>query len=75
MESEKQNIDQTKALNTLVQYIVRANSKGCYTLEQAELINKAIKVFTGTTPPSQNENSNKLDTILEDTDNNDSIII
>ena len=45
-------MDQQQALNVLVQAARIAQSKGAYTLEDAELVAKAIKVFIPTQDPN-----------------------
>lgn len=48
---------QIRALNTLIGGVRLAQSKGCYSLEEAGDINNAIKVFTSPQQVSQNESS------------------
>jgi hypothetical protein len=42
-----------QALNVLIQAVRIAQGKGAYTLEDAELISKAIKVFVPPTPAGE----------------------
>lgn len=42
-----------QALNVLIQAVRIAQSKGAYTIEDAELISKAIKVFVPPTPAEE----------------------
>lgn len=46
-----QELTQSQAVNVLIQAARIAQSKGAYTLEDAELVSKAIKVFM---PSSEN---------------------
>ena len=48
-----QELTQGQAVNVLIQAARIAQSKGAFTLEDAELVSKAIKVFV---PVNQNEN-------------------
>lgn len=49
--------EQNEALNVLIEAVKYAQSKGTYTLEQAALILKAIKIFEfEVQEPSVNEN-------------------
>jgi len=61
VKSEEVNsteLNQDDALNVLVKAVRVAQSKGAYSIEDAEIISKAIKVFT--TPDVVEENNNKL---------------
>lgn len=44
-EKESQELTQGQAVNVLIQAARIAQSKGSYTLEDAELVSRAIKVF------------------------------
>ena len=47
------NLNGQQALNVLIQAVRIAQGKGAYTLEDAELISKAIKVFVPPTPAGE----------------------
>ena len=49
-QTQTQELNQTQALNVLIQAARIAQSKGAFTLEDAELVAKAIKVFV---PPTE----------------------
>ncbi len=53
-----EEMNQQQALNVLVQAARIAQSKGAYTLEDAELVAKAIKVFIPTQDPNAVINQN-----------------
>ena len=42
-----------QALNVLIQAVRIAQGKGAYTIEDAEMISRAIKVFVPPTPPEE----------------------
>jgi hypothetical protein len=44
-----------QALNVLIQAVRIAQGKGAYTLEDAEIISKAIKIFVPPTPEGEGE--------------------
>ena len=48
-----QELNQGQALNVLIQAVRIAQGKGAYTLEDAELVAKAIKVFIPPTPATE----------------------
>ena len=50
--TQNAEMNQQQALNVLVQAARIAQSKGAYTLEDAELVAKAIKVFIPTQDPN-----------------------
>ena len=47
------NLNGQQALNVLIQAVRIAQQKGAYTLEDAEMISKAIKVFVPPTPAEE----------------------
>jgi hypothetical protein len=62
---EKQlELTQSQAINILIQAARIAQSKGAFTLEDAELVSTAIKVFI---PPASNDET--ADPALNQTDN------
>lgn len=56
-----QEMNQSQAINVLIQAARIAQAKGAFTLEDAELVSKAIKVFV---PPTEEADS----VVNEDTD-------
>jgi len=46
MSIEESQITQEQALNVILQGVVRGQRSGVYTLAEAELISKAIRLFT-----------------------------
>lgn len=57
----QQQLNQAQAVNILIQAVRIAQSKGAYTLEDAELISQAIKVFI---PPETEKADSKEDPIV-----------
>jgi hypothetical protein len=55
-----------QALNVLIQAVRIAQQKGAYTLEDAEMISKAIKVFVPPTPAGE-EGTEKDPVVNEET--------
>ncbi len=53
--NETQEMNQGQAVNVLIQAARIAQQKGAFTLEDAEMVSKAIKVFI----PPVNENENE----------------
>lgn len=49
-ETQTNDLNGQQALNVLIQAVRIAQSKGAFTLEDAEIISKAIKVFVPPTP-------------------------
>jgi hypothetical protein len=45
MSQENQEMNQGQAINVLIQAARLAQNKGAFTLEDAEMVSKAIKVF------------------------------
>lgn len=66
-----QELTQAQAINVLIQAARIAQSKGAYTLEDAELVAKAIRVFVPTTQaqedvdPVINQESDVVEPIVE----------
>lgn len=50
MSQETQEMNQAQAINVLIQAARLAQQKGAFTLEDAEMVSKAIKVFV---PPTE----------------------
>jgi hypothetical protein len=59
----EQELNQSQAVNVLIQAARIAQSKGAFTLEDAELVSKAIKVFT---PASSQEDG--VDPVVNQTE-------
>ena len=55
MSQETQEMNQGQAVNVLIQAARIAQQKGAFTLEDAEMVSKAIKVFV---PPTENAEEN-----------------
>ena len=51
--AEAVQLNGQQALNVLIQAVRIAQQKGAYTLEDAEMISKAIKVFVPPTPAEE----------------------
>lgn len=51
----EQELNQSQAVNVLIQAARIAQSKGAFTLEDAELVSKAIKVFVPADTQAQGE--------------------
>tara|TARA_B100000575_G_scaffold135145_1_gene107745 strand:+ start:358 stop:606 length:249 start_codon:yes stop_codon:yes gene_type:complete len=49
-QTQPQELNQSQALNVLIQAVRIAQGKGAFTLEDAELVAKAIKVFVPQAP-------------------------
>jgi len=49
-ENQTGDLNGQQALNVLIQAVRIAQSKGAYTIEDAEIISKAIKIFVPPTP-------------------------
>ena len=65
MSQETQEMNQAQAVNVLIQAARIAQQKGAFTLEDAEMVSKAIKLFTppveetdGTDPVENTEDTN-----------------
>jgi hypothetical protein len=54
MENQ-QELTQAQAINVLIQAVRIAQAKGAYTLEDAELVSKAIKIFVPQEQPQESE--------------------
>ena len=52
-QTQPQELNQQQALNVLIQAVRIAQGKGAFTLEDAELVAKAIKVFVPPTPVAE----------------------
>tara|TARA_B100001057_G_scaffold446969_1_gene486049 strand:+ start:10017 stop:10265 length:249 start_codon:yes stop_codon:yes gene_type:complete len=52
-QTQPQELNQSQALNVLIQAVRIAQGKGAYTLEDAEMVSKAIKVFVPPTPETE----------------------
>jgi hypothetical protein len=52
-QTQPQELTQGQALNVLIQAVRIAQGKGAYTLEDAELVAKAIKVFVPPAPATE----------------------
>ena len=52
-QTQPQELNQAQALNVLIQAVRIAQGKGAYTLEDAEMVSKAIKVFVPPTPATE----------------------
>jgi len=48
-------LNQSQAVNVLIQAVRIAQAKGAFTLDDAEMVNKAIKVFVPAGDPALNE--------------------
>ena len=51
----EQELNQSQAVNVLIQAARIAQSKGAFTLEDAELVSKAIRVFVPANTQAQDE--------------------
>lgn len=51
----EQELNQSQAVNVLIQAARIAQSKGAFTLEDAELVSKAIRVFVPVNEQAQDE--------------------
>ena len=54
-ETTQQEMNQGQAVNVLIQAARIAQAKGAFTLEDAELVSKAIKVFVPPTEETETE--------------------
>ncbi len=63
-----ENLDVNQALFVLMSGCTSAQTRGAYTLEEAELIAKAIRTIKGQTPPAE-ENSSEEAESSEETSN------
>ncbi len=54
MSQENQEMNQAQAVNVLIQAARIAQGKGAYTLEDAEMVAKAIRVFVPPTEETEN---------------------
>ena len=59
-QQQQQPLTQEVAIKALIQGVMVAQSRGTYTLDEAEMLSRAIKVFTKTipktpTPPKSEE--------------------
>ena len=52
-QTQPQELNQSQALNVLIQAVRIAQQKGAYTLEDAEMVSKAIKVFVPPVPATE----------------------
>lgn len=58
-----EDLNQQQALNVLIKAAQVAQSKGAFTLDDAELVNKAIRTFI---PKEQTSELNKEDVVTEE---------
>tara|TARA_B100001167_G_C16485554_1_gene174275 strand:- start:12 stop:281 length:270 start_codon:yes stop_codon:yes gene_type:complete len=89
MSQNQEELTNENALRVLIQGCIKAQGSGCYTLDQAAIVSRAVKVFLTTSDNAENnantENnvnnvntSTKLDVITEETTDdilNDDIVI
>ena len=62
---------QEEALRILIGAIKKGQSKGIYDIDTASTLSKAVRTFVVQQPPSSTEESSKLETIVEDSEDND----
>ena len=62
-EETPQEMNQGQAVNVLIQAARIAQAKGAFTLEDAELVAKAIKVFV---PPTEEGAETETDTVVNE---------
>mgnify|MGYP003326922539 CR=1 FL=1 len=77
MSQNQEELTNENALRILIQSCIKAQGSGCYTLDQAAILSRAVKVFL-TNPDNSINTSTKLDVITEETRNdieNDDIVI
>ena len=55
-----ETLTQEQAIGVLIQAVQIAQGKGAYTLEDAEIISRAIKAFKKETEESQSENKSQI---------------
>ena len=55
-----ETLTQEQAIGVLIQAVQIAQSKGAYTLEDAEIISRAIKLFKKETEETQSENASQI---------------
>ena len=75
MTQPKEEMKKERALQILIQACVKAQSDGCYALDQAAIISKAVRKFltfdeNNVNTDSKRSPSNKLDTITEQIQDN-----
>lgn len=74
-EAIKSNIPkefgQEEALRILIGAIKKGQSKGIYDIDTASTLSKAVRTFVVQQPPASTEESSKLETIVEDSEDND----
>jgi len=63
-EETPQEMNQGQAVNVLIQAARIAQAKGAFTLEDAELVSKAIKVFVP--PTDETEGETETDSIVNE---------
>tara|TARA_Y100000389_G_scaffold180641_1_gene195641 strand:+ start:285 stop:512 length:228 start_codon:yes stop_codon:yes gene_type:complete len=63
--NETQEMNQGQAVNVLIQAARIAQQKGAFTLEDAEMVSKAIKVFVPPTEAEGNDPVENTDTPTE----------
>jgi len=62
---ENQELNQSQAVNVLIQAVRIAQSKGAFTLDDAELVSKAIKVFVPPTDAALNTDAEATMEVVE----------
>jgi len=62
---------QEEALRILIGAIKKGQSKGIYDIDTASTLSKAVRTFVVQQPPASTEESSKLETIVEDSEDND----
>jgi|TARA_Y100000389_G_scaffold197744_1_gene232924 hypothetical protein len=60
MSKETNEMNQGQAVNVLIQAARIAQGKGAFTLEDAEMVAKAIKVFVPPTTEAEGEDANAV---------------
>ena len=63
MSQENQEMNQGQAVNVLIQAARIAQGKGAFTLEDAEMVSKAIKLFV--TAPEENAENTESESVEE----------
>jgi len=63
---EKGELNQAQAVNVLIQAARIAQSKGAFTLDDAEMVSKAIRVFVPAEDPAVNEEAETATASAED---------
>ena len=70
MSQNQEELTNENALRVLIQGCIKAQGSGCYTLDQAAIVSRAVKVFLTTSDNAENTENTENAENTENTENN-----